>query len=181
LIVHGFDNYLTGLYKVLFGEQRNTITYNFFYMQAFQAAMSDEEAQKYAGGMEVAAPFMAGLAAATPKGPGTSAQVGKPPQGATILQTDPNGKWVIFKDAAGVKKIQFDVSAAENVAPKPLPPRAPGKVETPQTEAKVGPDGKVYVTEGMHRLEAAQAGTVIPPENGGVSGLPGWLEYMLKQ
>jgi hypothetical protein len=107
--------------------------------------------------------------------------IGQPPQGAKILQTDPNGKWVIFEDAAGVKKIQFDVTAAENVAPKPLPPRGPGKVPTLQTEATVGPDGKVYVTEGMHRLEAAQGGTVIPPKEGGVPGLPGWLEYELKQ
>jgi hypothetical protein len=107
--------------------------------------------------------------------------IGQPPQGAKILQTDPNGKWVIFEDAAGVKKIQFDVNAAENAAPKPLPPRGPGKVATPQTEAIVGPDGKVYVTEGMHRLEAAQGGTVIPPNKGGVPGLPGWLEYDLRK
>src|SRR5579884_2276357 len=110
-----------------------------------------------------------------------SAAIGRVPQGAKVLQTDPNGKWVIFEDAAGVKKIQFDVTAAENVAPKPLPPRGPGKIDTPRTEATVGPDGKVYVTEGMHRLEAAQGGTVIPPDKGGVPGLPGWLEYELKK
>jgi hypothetical protein len=107
--------------------------------------------------------------------------IGQPPQGAKILQTDPNGKWVIFEDAAGVKKIQFDVNAAENVAPKPLPLRGPGKIDTPRTEAIVGPDGKVYVTEGMHRLEAAQGGAVIPPDKGGVPGQPGWLEYELKR
>ncbi len=107
--------------------------------------------------------------------------IGRPPQGAKILQADPNGKWVIFEDAAGVKKIQFDVTAAENVAPKPLPPSRPGKVPTPRTEAILGHDGKVYVTEGMHRLEAAQGGTVIPPDKGGVPGLPGWLEYELRE
>lgn len=107
------------------------------------------------------------------------ATVGKPPQGATILQTDPNGKWVIFEDPNGVKKIQFNVSSAENVAPKPLPPRGSAKRVTPETEATVGPDGKVYVTEGMHRLEAAQNGATIPPDNGGIPGLPGWLEYDL--
>ena len=105
--------------------------------------------------------------------------IGNPPQGANILQTDPNGKWVIFEDAAGVKKIQFDATAAENVAPKALPPRGPGKRITPRTEAIVGPDGKVYVTEGMRRLEAAQGGAVIPRGKGGVPGLPGWLEYDL--
>lgn len=110
-----------------------------------------------------------------------SGGTGQPPQGAKVLQTDPNGKWVIFEDANGVKKIQFDVTAAENVAPKPLPPRMPGKMPTLRTEAKVGPDGKVHVTEGMHRLEAAQGGTLIPPDLGGVPGLPGWLEYVLKQ
>lgn len=107
--------------------------------------------------------------------------VGKPPRGATILQTDPNGQRVIFEDAAGVRKIQFDVNAAENVAPKPLPPRGPGKRPTLGTKAFVGPDGKVYVTEGMHRLEAAQGGTAIPPGQGGVPGLPGWLEYNYKK
>lgn len=107
--------------------------------------------------------------------------IGYPPPGARILQTDPNGKWVIFEDAAGAKKIQFDVTAAENVGPKPLPPRGPGKLPTPRTEAKVGADGKVYVREGMHRLEAAQGGAIIPPDQGGIPGLPGWLEYMLKQ
>src|SRR5262249_55764138 len=105
--------------------------------------------------------------------------IGQPPQGAVILQTDPNGKWVIF-EVNGVKKIQFDVTAAENVAPKPPPPRGPGKRPTLQTEATVGPDGKVYVTEGMHRLEAAQAGARIPPGRGGIPGLPGWLEYDLQ-
>ena len=68
--------------------------------------------------------------------------IGQPPQGAKILQTDTHGKWVIFEDAAGVKKIQFDVTAAENVAPKPLPRRAPGKRITPETKATVGPMGK---------------------------------------
>jgi hypothetical protein len=106
--------------------------------------------------------------------------IGQPPPGAAVLQTDPSGKWVIFEDANGVKKIQFDVTAAENVAPKPLPPRGPGKRPTPRTEAAVGPDGKVYVTEGMHRPEAAQGGAVIPPDQGGVPGLPRWLEYNLK-
>jgi len=107
--------------------------------------------------------------------------IGQPPQGAKVLQTDPNGKWVIFEDAAGVKKIQSDVNAAENVGPKPLPPKGPGRKATPRTEATVGPYGKVYVTEGMHRLEAAQGGTVIPPDKGGVPGLPDWLEYNLKK
>jgi hypothetical protein len=120
-----------------------------------------------------------------PLGPGGppagTGGIGQPPQGAKVFQTGPNGKWVIFENAAGVKKIQFDVTAAENVAPKPLPPRGPGKGPTSRTEAKVGPGGKVYVTEGMHRLEAAQGGTVIPPDLGGVPGLPGWLEYNLKQ
>jgi hypothetical protein len=88
---------------------------------------------------------------------------------------------VIFEDAQGVRKIQFDVNAAENVAPKPLPPTGPSKKPTPQTEAMVGPDGRVYVTEGMHRLEAAQGGAVIPPDEGGVPSLPGWLEYELKE
>jgi len=107
--------------------------------------------------------------------------MGKPPPGAKVLQTDPNGRWVIFEDANGVKKIQFDVNAAENVGPKPLPPRGPRKKATPRTEAQVGSDGKVYVTEGMHRLEAAQGGTIIPPNDGGVPGLPGWLEYNLQK
>lgn len=107
------------------------------------------------------------------------AAVGKPPQGANILRTDPNGKWMIFEDAAGVKKIQFDVTAAENVAPKPLPPRGRGTKPTRQMKASVGSDGRVYVTEGMHRLEAAQNGATIPQGEGGIPGLPGWLEYDL--
>jgi hypothetical protein len=110
----------------------------------------------------------------------SAAPIGRVPEGARILRTDPNGKWVAFEDAAGAKKVQFDVTVAENVAPKPLPPRGPGKAETPRTEATIGPDGKIYVTEGMHRLEAAQGGTVIPPGKGGVPGLPGWLEYNLR-
>lgn len=112
--------------------------------------------------------------------PAHYASVGKLAQGAKILQVDPNGKWVIFEDAIGVKRIQFDVKAAENVGPKPLPPRGPGKIDTLRTEARVGQDGKVYVTEGMHRLEAAQNGATIPPDKGGVPGLPGWLEYIFK-
>jgi hypothetical protein len=101
--------------------------------------------------------------------------VGNPPQGARILQTDPNGKWVIFEDAAGAKKIQFDVTNAENVAKGPL---GPGR-GTSRTGAFVGSDGKVYVVEGMHRLEAAQAGAQIASDKGGVVGLVGWLEYYI--
>lgn len=51
---------------------------------------------------------------------------------------------------------------------------------TPETEAKVGSEGKIYVTEGMHRLEAAQNGATIPQDKGGIPSLPGWLEYDLK-
>jgi hypothetical protein len=99
----------------------------------------------------------------------------QPPPGARIVQADPNGKWVIFEDAAGAKKIQFDVNEAKNLAAGPLgPPRG-----TPTTGAFVGPDGKVTVVEGMHRLEEAKAGAQIPPDQGGVPGLPGWLEYDL--
>ncbi len=106
---------------------------------------------------------------------------GKLPSGAKVAQIDPAGKWIIFDDASGATKIQFDANAAENVGPKPLPPRQPGKKPTPLTEAFIGSDGKVYVTEGMHRLEAAQGGAIIPPDQGGVPGLPGWLEYNLKR
>lgn len=101
--------------------------------------------------------------------------IGQPPQGAKILQTDLNGKWVIFEDAAGAKKIQFDVSEASNFAKGPL---GPGR-GTLITGAKVGPDGKVIVIEGMHRLEAAKGGAQIPVGKGGIPGLPGWLEYDL--
>jgi hypothetical protein len=100
--------------------------------------------------------------------------VGKPPQGATILQTDPHGTWVIF-EVNGVKKIQFDVSEASNLTKGPL---GPGR-GSPETGAFVGPDGKVVVVEGMHRLEAAKAGAQIPPGQGGIRGLAGWLEYNL--
>ena len=31
----------------------------------------------------------------------------------------------------------------------------------------------------MHRLEAAQNGVTIVPADGGIPGLPGWLEYDL--
>lgn len=85
------------------------------------------------------------------------------------------------RSAVGAKKIQFDVTTAENVAPKPLPPTRPGRIPTPRTEARVGADGKVYVTEGMHRHDAAQGGAIVPPDKGGIPGLPGWLEYSLKQ
>jgi hypothetical protein len=80
---------------------------------------------------------------------------------------------MIFEDATGAKKIQFDVSEASNLAQGPL---GPGR-GTLRTGAFVGPDGKVTVVEGMHRLEAAQGGAQIAPGQGGVSGLPGWLEY----
>jgi RHS repeat-associated protein len=114
------------------------------------------------------------LTTAPPAG-GSGAPVGNPPPGAKILQTDPNGKWVIFENADGVKKIQFDVSEASNLAKGPLgPPRG-----SPPTGAAVGPNGKVVVVEGMHRLEAAQGGAQIPVGQGGISGLPGWLEYDL--
>lgn len=102
------------------------------------------------------------------------ATVGKLSQGANVLRTDPNGKWVIFEDAAGAKKIQFDVSAASNVAKGPL---GPGTGQSTNTGAFVDQNGKVNVVEGMHRLEAAQAGVQIPPGLGGIPGLPGWLEY----
>lgn len=101
--------------------------------------------------------------------------IGVPPQGGKVLQSDPNGKWVILEDATGMKRIQFDVSEASNLAKGSL---GPGR-GTPETGALVGPDGKVVVVEGMHRLEAARGGTAIPPDRGGVLGLPGWLEYDL--
>jgi hypothetical protein len=82
---------------------------------------------------------------------------------------------VIFEDATGVQKIQFDVTEASNLAKGPLgPPRG-----TDPTLATIGPNGKVVVMEGMHRLEAAQAGAQIPVGKGGIPGLPGWLEYIL--
>ncbi len=107
-----------------------------------------------------------------------SGTVGKLPQGAKILEVDPNGKWVKF-EVGGKKKVQFDVNAADHIGPKPLAPTAPGRVPTPGTKASVGTDGKVYVTEGMHRLEAAQGGAQIAPGDGGIPGLPGWLEFDL--
>ncbi len=84
---------------------------------------------------------------------------------------------MIFEDATGAKKIQFDVTAAEPFAKPPLGPGR-GSVET---EALVGPDGKVIVLEGMHRLEGAKAGDIIPVGMGGIEGKPGWLEYDLSQ
>jgi hypothetical protein len=101
--------------------------------------------------------------------------IGRPPKGARILLTDPNCKWVIYEDTAGVKKIQFDVSEASNLTQGALGPSR----GTPQTGAAVGPDGRVVVVEGMHRLEAAKVGAQIAPAEGGVPGLPGWLEYDL--
>jgi RHS repeat-associated protein len=102
-------------------------------------------------------------------------RVGMPPQGARIIQTDPHGAWVIFEDATGVKKIQFDVTEASNLAKGPL---GPGR-GTLQTGAAVGQDGKVVVVEGMHRLEACKGGAQIAPGEGGIPGLPGWLEFNL--
>ena len=101
--------------------------------------------------------------------------VGNLPQGATILPTDPNGKWVVFEDTTGRKKIQFDANEAENLTKGSL---GPGR-GTPETAALVGPEGKVLVVEGMHRLEAAKAGAHVPPGLGGIQGLPSWLEYDL--
>jgi hypothetical protein len=99
----------------------------------------------------------------------------QPPQGAKILQTAPNGKWVIFEDFAGGKKIQFDVSEANNLTKGPL---GPGR-GSPETGAFVGPNGKVTVVEGMHRLEAAKGGAQIAVGKGGIPGLAGWLEFDL--
>jgi hypothetical protein len=83
--------------------------------------------------------------------------IGLPPRGARIVLGDPNGKWVIFEDGTGSRKIQFDVNEATNLARGPLGPGT----GSAQTGAFVGPDGKVVVVEGMHRLEAAKGGTVI--------------------
>jgi hypothetical protein len=67
------------------------------------------------------------------------------------------------------------VSEASNLTKGPL---GPGR-GTPETAALVGPDGKVVVVEGMHRLEAAKRGTVIPPDKSSVPGRSDWLEYDL--
>jgi RHS repeat-associated protein len=103
--------------------------------------------------------------------------VGRVPQGARRIRTDPNGHWVAYENADGTREIVFDVSHATNAGPKPLPPRGPGKPVSPQTAAMIGPDGKVLVTEGMHRLEAAQGGAIIAEADGGIPGQPGWLRY----
>ena len=106
---------------------------------------------------------------------GTPATIGRVPQRASVVRTDPGGRWVIIEQN-GERFIQFDVRHASPLARPPLgPPRG-----TPETLAAVGPDGNVIVLEGMHRLGAAQGGAIIPPANGGIPGLPGWLQYRLR-
>ena len=105
-------------------------------------------------------------------GPYIPRPIGQYPEGRTILRLDPNGKYVIFEQN-GTNKMQFDVNAAEPATTGPLGP-PPG---TPRTAATIGSDGKIYVLEGMHRLEGAQAGGTITPQDGGIPALPGWLEY----
>ena len=79
----------------------------------------------------------------------------------------------MFENAEGVKKIRFDASEANRFSKSPLG-LGRGSVDT---AASLGPDGKVLVSEGKHRLEAIRRGANIPESFGGIPSLPGWLEY----
>ena len=96
-------------------------------------------------------------------------------RGSKVVRSAPDGSWRIIEDIDGVRKIQFDASQASRLSTKPL---GPGRGSLP-TSAAIGPDGKVIVLEGKHRLEAIQRGARIPQEAGGIPGLPGWLEFDL--
>ena len=96
-------------------------------------------------------------------------------RGSKVVRSDPNGAWRIIEDADGVRKIQFDASQASRLSKGPL---GPGR-GSQATNAAIGPDGKIIVLEGKHRLEAIQQGAKIPKELGGIPELPGWLEFDL--
>jgi hypothetical protein len=114
------------------------------------------------------------------KGKDVLRQIGNVPKGAVVLEVHPDGKWVIYQDASGTKRIQFDAKCAQNFKdPSPRAPGMPGGRPTPQTLAGIDKEGKVLVAEGRHRLQAAQRGGAIPEAEGGVPGLPGWLDYLL--
>ena len=94
-----------------------------------------------------------------------------------MLRVSERGHWVVYEAENGRRLIQFDSRFAHNAAPKPLAPSMPDRIPTSRTAAMVDANGNVLVIEGMHRLEAAQGGALIPAANGGISGAPGWLQY----
>jgi RHS repeat-associated protein len=96
---------------------------------------------------------------------------GRLPTNARNWFIDRLSRWIIYEDVNGNLRVQFNVQYAD-------PPANLGPSRgTPQTGALVRPNGRVLVVEGRHRLDAAQAGAIIPPADGGVPGLPGWLDY----
>jgi hypothetical protein len=95
------------------------------------------------------------------------------PLGAQILRTDPNGNWLVYEMPNRVQQVRFRASEAwfPN-EPRPMPNN------TIVTSATIHADGRVVVTEGLHRTRAmARRRVLIDPNRGGVASAPGWLDF----
>ena len=95
------------------------------------------------------------------------------PQGAQILRADPKGNWLVYEMPNGAQLVRFRASEAwlPN-EPTPMPNN------TNVTSATILTDGRVVVTEGLHRTRAmARRRVPMSPSHGGVASAPGWLDF----
>ncbi len=93
------------------------------------------------------------------------------PEGAKIL--DAGTSWYVIEYPNGVQTIRFDAKMATQ--PVGMPATKGGVSGTFETGASVSPSGRVYVSEGLHRLNAVAIDGASVAES--VPGAPGWLEY----
>jgi hypothetical protein len=96
------------------------------------------------------------------------------PSGAKVVQA--GDSWVVLEYEGGMQTIRFKASEATQTESRPA--IKGGRSGSPETEAYITPEGKVFVAEGIHRLNAVAVEGETVAES--VDGAPGWLEYTFK-
>jgi hypothetical protein len=95
------------------------------------------------------------------------------PKGAKVIAIDRSDRWVRYEMPNGAERVRFrseDATVATTV------PRE-GRNYTKNTGASVMDDGRVAVSEGVHRTVGSSQGDVVGSDVGGVRGRPGVLDY----
>ena len=95
------------------------------------------------------------------------------PREVAVVNTDPSENWVLYQMSDGALRIRFRAKEAWFPNEPTLRPN-----RTVGTVASINPDGRVVVTEGLHRTRAMARGRVmLDPKEGGVEKAPGWLDF----
>lgn len=95
------------------------------------------------------------------------------PAGAKVIAIASSDRWVRYELPNGDERVRFRSEEATVATTVPKE----GRNYTKNTGASVMNDGKVAVSEGVHRTVGSSQGDVVGSDVGGVRGRPGVLDY----